>query len=223
MIELKILTNNADELRIIGVALLELAKLTDGEDFTIPDSVVSDEELPPILQEQNPIEQPQQNTEQQTQHAVDKDTSGYPWDERIHSTAHSRNQNGTWKFLRRPKKFDNDEPGWHTFIETVQSELRGEEYVDPAVVFGSKSAEQSENPAASVQEQSTTDTSTDTTDTVDFATLMKFISGNDAVTVEKVGEVCNMCGHENIISLQKDPEMIQMVYDEFVKIVKEAA
>lgn len=49
------------------------------------------------------------------------DSTGTPWDERIHSTSKALNADGTWRLRRKPK--DMDEAGWETFVETVKAEL----------------------------------------------------------------------------------------------------
>lgn len=49
------------------------------------------------------------------------DSTGTPWDERIHSTSKALNADGTWRLRRKPK--DMDEPEWATFVETVKGEL----------------------------------------------------------------------------------------------------
>lgn len=54
------------------------------------------------------------------------DSTGTPWDERIHSTSKALNADGTWRLRRKPK--DMDELEWAAFVETVKLELNhGEE------------------------------------------------------------------------------------------------
>lgn len=50
------------------------------------------------------------------------DSTGTPWDERIHSTSKALNADGTWRLRRKPK--DMDELEWAAFIQNVQDELR---------------------------------------------------------------------------------------------------
>lgn len=50
------------------------------------------------------------------------DSTGTPWDERIHSTSKALNVDGTWRLRRKPK--DMDEAEWATTIQRVQDELR---------------------------------------------------------------------------------------------------
>lgn len=49
------------------------------------------------------------------------DSTGTPWDERIHSTSKALNADGTWHLRRKPK--DMDEVEWAAFVESVKGEL----------------------------------------------------------------------------------------------------
>lgn len=51
------------------------------------------------------------------------DSTGTPWDERIHSTSKALNADGTWRLRRKPK--DMDEAEWAALIESVKGELSG--------------------------------------------------------------------------------------------------
>ncbi|QBZ68970.1 hypothetical protein PQZ64_gp71 [Klebsiella phage vB_KpnM_IME346] len=77
------------------------------------------------------------------------DSTGTPWDERIHSTSKALNADDTWRLRRKPK--DMDEAQWAAFVEKVKLELtHGEEIreamdkVDTgeAVYYTSEEAEQ---------------------------------------------------------------------------------
>lgn len=50
------------------------------------------------------------------------DSTGTPWDERIHSTSKALNADGTWRLRRKPK--DMDEAQWAATVQKVQDELR---------------------------------------------------------------------------------------------------
>lgn len=50
------------------------------------------------------------------------DSTGTPWDERIHSASKALNADGTWRLRRKPK--DMDEEQWVATIQRVQDELR---------------------------------------------------------------------------------------------------
>jgi hypothetical protein len=49
------------------------------------------------------------------------DSTGTPWDERIHSTSKALNADSTWRLRRKPK--DMDEAEWAAFVESVKGEL----------------------------------------------------------------------------------------------------
>lgn len=49
------------------------------------------------------------------------DSTGTPWDERIHSASKALNADGTWRLRRKPK--DMDEAEWAAFVESVKAEL----------------------------------------------------------------------------------------------------
>lgn len=201
--------------------------------------------IPSILKEQNPLE----NVVYTDDHAKDPavkqgtaldanspelDADDYPWDKRIHSTAHSRNENGTWKVLRRPKVFGDDAAAWEAFIKRTRAELRGENpeepVDDPKDVFGDN-----ENPAAGMEGDSTTTTTkqeTTITDEkkittvgdvpVDFPTLMKFItSNNDKISVANVGVICTNFGLADLPALMKpeNADLIPMIYNSALDII----
>ena len=50
------------------------------------------------------------------------DSTGTPWDERIHSTSKALNADGTWRLRRKPK--DMDEAEWAALVESVKTELQ---------------------------------------------------------------------------------------------------
>lgn len=51
------------------------------------------------------------------------DSTGTPWDERIHSASKALNADGSWRLRRKPK--DMDEAEWATLVESVKNELMG--------------------------------------------------------------------------------------------------
>ena len=52
---------------------------------------------------------------------TDSDSTGTPWDERIHSTSKALNSDGSWRLRRKPK--DMDEAEWAALVESVKAEL----------------------------------------------------------------------------------------------------
>lgn len=53
------------------------------------------------------------------------DSTGTPWDERIHSTSKALNADGTWRLRRKPK--DMDEAEWSEYVAEVKSVLSSDE------------------------------------------------------------------------------------------------
>lgn len=49
------------------------------------------------------------------------DSTGTPWDERIHSTSKALNVDGTWRLRRKPKDMDEEE--WAALVESIKNEL----------------------------------------------------------------------------------------------------
>ena len=97
------------------------------------------------------------------------DSTGTPWDERIHSTSKALNADGTWRLRRKPK--DMDEEQWSVFIQNVQDELLGQkpddnrQVIDEAVVKPDTLCE-SEPPVTPPGDDYQTDTSVVTEQTV---------------------------------------------------------
>lgn len=60
------------------------------------------------------------------------DSTGTPWDERIHSTSKALNADGTWRLRRKPK--DMDETEWAALIESVKGELNDTQLSDSEFV-----------------------------------------------------------------------------------------
>lgn len=52
------------------------------------------------------------------------DSTGTPWDQRIHSASKLLNADGTWRLRRKPK--DMDEAEWGEYVQNVQDELLGQ-------------------------------------------------------------------------------------------------
>lgn len=55
------------------------------------------------------------------------DSTGTPWDERIHSASKALNGDGTWRLRRKPK--DMDEAEWAALVESVKAELTYREQI----------------------------------------------------------------------------------------------
>lgn len=53
------------------------------------------------------------------------DSTGTPWDERIHSASKALNSDATWRLRRKPK--DMDETEWSQFVDAVQTYITSDE------------------------------------------------------------------------------------------------
>lgn len=54
--------------------------------------------------------------------AAATDSTGTPWDERIHSTSKALNADGTWRLRRKPK--DMDEMEWSDYVSMIKADLQ---------------------------------------------------------------------------------------------------
>lgn len=68
------------------------------------------------------------------------DSTGTPWDERIHSTSKALNADGTWRLRRKPKDMDDAE--WGAYLRSVADELVSGSHGSDA---GGNSSETEEN------------------------------------------------------------------------------
>lgn len=76
-------------------------------------------EVDTTAQQVESLAAPMGNDEEQTPPTTD--STGTPWDERIHSASKALNADGTWRLRRKPK--DMDEAEWAAFVEMVKGEL----------------------------------------------------------------------------------------------------
>lgn len=76
-------------------------------------------EVDTTAQQVESLAAPMGNDEEQTPPTTD--STGTPWDERIHSTSKALNADGTWRLRRKPK--DMDEAEWAAFVESVKGKL----------------------------------------------------------------------------------------------------
>lgn len=115
-------------LRAFGKALEEMAlahgaesrKTTiDTSEATAAPQMVNEPEIDTTAQQVESLAVPMGDDEEQALPTTD--STGTPWDERIHSTSKALNVDGTWRLRRKPK--DMDEAEWVAFIQNVQDEL----------------------------------------------------------------------------------------------------
>lgn len=150
MITLTIPNDDTIALRQFGEALIEIASAKEGHpvDVTVTPLVISTETLqqaaPQMIDElrsmaencrvniEPEVDTTAQQVESLATNIVDRevhfnnpppttDSTGTPWDERIHSTSKALNADGTWRLRRKPK--DMDEAEWAAFVESVKAEL----------------------------------------------------------------------------------------------------
>lgn len=115
-------------LRAFGKALEEMAlahgaeprKTTiDTSDATAAPQMVNEPEIDTTSQQVESLAAPMGDDEEQAPSTTD--STGTPWDERIHSTSKALNADGTWRLRRKPK--DMDESEWAALVESVKVEL----------------------------------------------------------------------------------------------------
>lgn len=143
-ITLTIPNDDTIALRQFGRALIEIASEKDGHpaDVTVTPLVISTDIEERIraatekLQQSatNTVDEPEVDTtaqqveslaapmgDDEEQAPPTTDSTGTPWDERIHSTSKALNADGTWRLRRKPKDMDDEQ--WAAFVETVKTEL----------------------------------------------------------------------------------------------------
>lgn len=81
--------------------------------------MVNEPEIDTTPQQVESLAAPMGDDEEQAPSTTD--STGTPWDERIHSTSKVLNADGTWRLRRKPK--DMDEREWTAFVESVKGEL----------------------------------------------------------------------------------------------------
>lgn len=89
----------------------------NAENFTEVTGAVPDNDLPIITV--NPTCHALSNEELQDRGF---DSTGTPWDERIHSASKALNADGTWRLRRKPK--DMDEAEWSDYVSMIKADLQ---------------------------------------------------------------------------------------------------
>lgn len=154
-ITLTIPNDDTIALRQFGRALIEIASEKDGHpaDVTVTPLVISTDIEERIraatekLQQSatNTVDEPEVDTtaqqveslaapmgDDEEQAPPTTDSTGTPWDERIHSASKALNADGTWRLRRKPK--DMDEAEWVAFVESVKGELNDTKLSDSEFV-----------------------------------------------------------------------------------------
>ena len=86
---------------------------------TTEELLMTEPEIDTTAQQVESLAVPMDDNEEQVPPTTD--STGTPWDERIHSTSKALNVDGTWRLRRKPK--DMDEAEWAALIESVKGEL----------------------------------------------------------------------------------------------------
>lgn len=148
LITLTIPNDDTVALRQFGKALIEIASEKDGHpvDVTVTPLVISTdvkerlrvatEELQqaaPHMMDEPEVDTTAQQVESLATNVVDRevhfdnpepttDSTGTPWDERIHSASKALNADGTWRLRRKPK--DMDELEWSDYVSMIKADLQ---------------------------------------------------------------------------------------------------
>lgn len=104
-----------------ATAALERLNGATGELMQAAPQMMGEPEVDTTAQQVESLAAPMVDDEEQTPPTT-TDSTGTPWDERIHSTSKALNADGTWRLRRKPKDMDEEE--WATTIQRVQDELR---------------------------------------------------------------------------------------------------
>lgn len=93
-------------------------------------------EIDTTAQQVESLSSPMVDDEEQTPPTTD--STGTPWDERIHSASKALNADGTWRLRRKPK--DMDEAEWSDYVSMIKADLQypvecgGEEALKPVEI-----------------------------------------------------------------------------------------
>lgn len=102
-----------------ATAALERLNGATGELMQAAPQMMGEPEVDTTAQQVESLAAPMGDDEEQAPSTTD--STGTPWDERIHSTSKALNADGTWRLRRKPK--DMDELEWAAFVESVKGEL----------------------------------------------------------------------------------------------------
>lgn len=135
-ITLTIPNDDTIALRQFGKALIEIASEKEGRPLDVSNETL--QQALPRMMDAPEVDTTAQQVESLATNVVDRevhfdnpapqvsditDSTGTPWDERIHSTSKALNADGTWRLRRKPKDMDEEE--WAAFVESVKGELSG--------------------------------------------------------------------------------------------------
>lgn len=206
MIELRITANNTAELHD---TIREI--LNDHFNSPVIDkNIIDTDRVNPIVTEDDQSEEGTTATipehMQQTGIAAPEgvDSAKHPWDARIHSTKYGKNGDGTWKIVRRPKRFEANPLEWKVYIQDVLNELSAKPHPDDqtpaqspitATPITATPEHQSENPADVFNQTTTIPSMATVSAPVDLSAFLLFMTSNaDKITTDQVVAICQKHG-----------------------------
>lgn len=103
-----------------ATAALERLNDATGELMQAAPQMVNEPEVDTTAQQVESLAAPMGDDEEQAPSTTD--STGTPWDERIHSTSKALNADGTWRLRRKPK--DMDELEWSDYVSMIKADLQ---------------------------------------------------------------------------------------------------
>jgi len=148
------------------------------------------------------------------------DSTGTPWDERIHSASKALNSDGTWRLRRKPKDMDDEE--WSFYVQEVSNAVKNGYPEEPLVTYSVNNNEPPVTPAgddfhvdaSEVTEQEVAAIPVPPLpvppvpqSTMTFPDVMKFLTERHArISNEQVTEIITAMGLKSIMDLNTQPE-----------------
>lgn len=119
-----------------ATAALERLNAVTGELTQTAPQMMNEPEIDTTAQQVESLAAPMGDDEEQVPPTAD--STGTPWDERIHSASKALNADGTWRLRRKPK--DMDELEWSDYVSMIKADLQypvecgGEETLEPVEI-----------------------------------------------------------------------------------------
>jgi len=131
-IEIKITGDSVMEIQRAMTQLINSQPLPEPEHKTVKESIESVpqhktvketpfEELPGVTEE---VLKPVLPREAPDEPETGLDSEFLPWDGRIHSSNHKKIADGTWRVMKKPKRYPTSE-SWQNYIDDIKQELFG--------------------------------------------------------------------------------------------------
>jgi hypothetical protein len=103
-----------------ATAALERLNGATGELMQAAPQMMGESEVDTTVQQVESLAAPMVDDEEQAPPTTD--STGTPWDERIHSTSKALNADGTWRLRRKPK--DMDELEWSDYVSMIKADIQ---------------------------------------------------------------------------------------------------